>query len=380
MRLRLVAAISVVALSFQCGTDAEPVEPSPGEPSESDWGGAGGESGAPSDAGAPNEAGSGGASEGGAGPSSFIDRDLEGPLPARLSELGLYPQPKVRDRVHARAVYYEPRYPLWSNGSAKQRFMVLPRGSSVDTSSSSWVFPEGTTFFKTFSYPAGGSERAIETRVIRRRSDAYEFAVYRWNEAQNDADLLDGKASVRVSVEVDGDRFDHEIPSTLQCRSCHESQDARIIGFDALRLNHPLEGVSETQLEALHDRGVLSELPDAAPAVEAEDPTTREVLGYLQGNCAHCHNGSDGPSSAFDLRYPVALENLIGVETTSELFGGLRVSPGDPEGSALYRGIAADVEDGDAQPMPPVGVQRVDPGAVSLFYDWILALEPRSRP
>ncbi len=107
-------------------------------PSEPDAGGAGGESGTPSDAGATERrrsrwASDGGASDGGAsdggggGPSSFIDGDLEGPLPKRLSELGLYPEPKTRSSFHARAVYYEPRYPLWSNGSEKQRFIVSPR-------------------------------------------------------------------------------------------------------------------------------------------------------------------------------------------------------------------------------------------------------------
>jgi hypothetical protein len=351
-------------------------------PTESDAGGAGGESGdggVATSGGAPSEGGAGAGSEAGAGAggsSSFLDGDLDGPLPTRLSELGLYPDPEVRSTFHARAVYYEPGYPLWSNGSAKQRFIALPRGASVDTSSASWEFPVGTLFLKTFSYPDGSNgERAIETRVLRRTDESYEFAVYRWNEEQTDADLLDGKKSIPVEVEIDGERFEHEIPSTLQCRSCHESQDARVIGFDALRLNHALEGATETQLVALSDRGVLSELPDEAPVIEADDATTREALGYLQGNCVHCHNGSDGPASAFDLHYPVALENLIGVETTSELFGGLRVSPGDPEGSALYRGIAGDVEGGDAQPMPPVGVQRIDPDAVTLFYDWILALD-----
>ena len=166
MRLRLVAASLIAALSFQCGTDTQPREPSSGEPSEPEAGGPGGESATPSDAGAPSVGGAdgvsdggasnGGASDGGAsdggggGPTSFIDGDLEGPLPKRLSELGLYPEPQTRSTFHARAVYYEPRYPLWSNGSEKQRFVVLPRETSVDTASASWEFPVGTTFFKTF--------------------------------------------------------------------------------------------------------------------------------------------------------------------------------------------------------------------------------------
>jgi hypothetical protein len=377
MLLRSVALLLLLVLSFQCGTEES--EPSSAEPETSGAGGEGGESGAAIAGGASSDGGAGSPSDAsaGAGPRSFLDGDIEGPLPARLSELGLYPKLPTRDVWHERATFYEPRYPLWSNGSEKQRFIALPPGASVDTSSSVWEFPRGTTFFKTFSYPdENGRERAVETRVLRRTEKGYEFFAYRWNQDQSDAELLDGNTSVPVSVEIDGERFEHEIPSRLQCRACHESQEVRVIGFDELRLNHALEGEKETQLEALFERHVLSALPEDPPSIESDDPLKREVLEYLQGNCAHCHNGSDGPSSAFDLRYPVALQNLIGVETTSELFGGLRVSPGDPEGSALYRGITRDVESGDAQPMPPLGVQRVDPDAVRLFYDWIFSLAP----
>ena len=383
MRSRLVVALPLVVLSTQCGSDPEVSEPSQGQHGEAGTNGEGGapsEGGASAGAGAPSDGGAESSSEagaGGAGPSSFLDSDLRGALPERLSALGLYPELPSRESWHERAAYYEPRYPLWSNGSDKQRFIVLPEGASVDTSGSSWEFPVGTTFFKTFSYLEGKErDRAIETRVLRRTDDGYEFAAYRWLSDQTDAELLDGQKSVRVAVELDGESFEHQIPSRLECRTCHESQEPRVIGFDELRLNHALEGAESTQLAALFEREVLSESPEEPASIEHEDPTTRKVLEYLHGNCAHCHNGSDGPSSAFDLRYPVALENLIGVETTSELFGGLRVSPGEPEASALYKGITRNVEGGDAQPMPPVGVQRVDTEAAALFYDWISSLAP----
>lgn len=372
MRLRLVVVLPIFALLLECETESasdaqEPAAPRVVERGAAGEGGEGGSAGAAGELG-ELEAGAGGAEARDDAPSSFLDGDLQGPLPERLSELGLYPILAQRTKVHSRAIAYEPRYPLWSNGSAKQRFVVLPRGATIDSSKTPWEFPEGTLFFKTFSYPEETrGERAIETRVLRRARDGYEFATYRWNEAQTEAELLDGKKSVPVSVELGAERFDHEIPSTLQCRSCHESQVTSVLGFEALQLNHRPQGANQTQLVALFERGVLKTLPNPAPKISADSELEREVLGYLQGNCVHCHNGSDGPASAFDMSYPVALKNLIGVETTSELFGGLRVSPGDPKGSALYRGIVRDVEGGDAQPMPPLGVQRVDPAAVTLF-------------
>ena len=80
----------------------------------------------------------------------FIDDPTE-PFPERISELGLYTSLPDRDVVTERAFSYEPLYPLWSNGSEKARYLVLPAGSRIDNSDrDSWRFPIGTLFFKTF--------------------------------------------------------------------------------------------------------------------------------------------------------------------------------------------------------------------------------------
>jgi hypothetical protein len=181
---------------------------------------------------------------------------------------------------------------------------------------------------------------------------------------------------VAVEVESGGESIEHTVPARLDCRKCHESQPVTIIGFDELRLNSKLSASdSETQLEALADSGLLSDAPSDPAIIEHEDPITEAVLGYLHGNCAHCHNGWDGPSSAFDMRYPVALENLIDQETTSELISGIRVVAGDPEESALVKAFSREGVD-DAQPMPPLGVDLRDDAALALFEAWIADLEP----
>ena len=108
-------------------------------------------------------------------------------------------------------------------------------------------------------------------------------------------------------------------------------------------------------------------------AIEHADDTTRRVLGWLHGDCVHCHNGLDGPSSSFDLRADVALQNLVGVESDdSASAGGIRVVPGDPDTSLMFLAIAGQGD--DVKAMPPVGVDVRDAAAVDLVRTWIEGL------
>jgi hypothetical protein len=165
----------------------------------------------------------------------------------------------------------------------------------------------------------------------------------------------------------DGTTFEHEIPSERQCRTCHEANGAMVIGFSELQL------AAAGTLDALVERDVLSDpVPDAPDRIEGHDAVTTAVLGYLQGNCVHCHNGIPGPANAFDMRHRVALENLVGVMTTSSAVEpGLRVAPGAPDESVLFRLFtgASDLA------MPPLGVQRRDEATADLFRTWIASLE-----
>lgn len=341
-----------------------------------------------------------------------------GALPATLTKLGLFPELATgdRDTVHPKVLAYRPRHELWSNGSQKERFLYLPAGTRVDTKNrDDWQFPVGTMFFKTFSYPVGATSRPVETRVLVKAREAdvamadeggdepdpdepdedepdpdepdeddlaedefedtsWDYAVYLWNSQGTDADLWDPRRSVAVPVEADGQSFDHVVPAKLDCRKCHESQVNPVIGFDELRLNAPpLSGGSGTQLARLGEEGMLTVRPANPVQISHPDERTTRVLEYLHGNCAHCHNGGDGPSSSFDMRFPVALQNLIGKPTEGEALAGIRVVPGDPDTSALYLAMTRE-EFEDIQAMPPVGVQRADPQALALIRAWIEAL------
>ena len=83
----------------------------------------------------------------------------------------------------------------------------------------------------------------------------------------------------------------------------------------------------------------------------------------------------------------VALGRLLSIHTrapksartpvdqiSADLDGRLQVS-GQPEQSALWLAFSRADIDG-IQPMPPVGVDRVDQAALALFESWIASLPP----
>jgi mono/diheme cytochrome c family protein len=149
-----------------------------------------------------------------------------------------------------------------------------------------------------------------------------------------------------------------------------------VIGFDELRLNGPRAGATGTQLAELATAGLLSaDLPAEPARVSDPDELTAEVLGYLHGNCAHCHNGSPRASSALSLEHDVALVNTIGVETqASGQASGTRIVPGSPEESVLFQAFWRDANATALEDMPPVGVQELDAEAAAMLRDWISSL------
>lgn len=253
---------------------------------------------------------------------SMIDDPLQD-FPGTVGGLGL----DQGDGVHPRATFYEPEWPLWSSGSDKTRWVVLPEGQTVDDDG---AFPIGTLFFKRFAY----DDKTVETRVMRLGYLGWEFASYKGSWLW-DADYGD---VARTSA------GDHTLPARLECRSCHESSPDRVLGWDQAQVDH-------------------------------DDPQARAVLGYLQGNCVSCHNGSGGPSSSFSMLPDDAFDELIGVPTESSgSASGLRVDPGSPETSVLFLGLSQQTDDPEIEPMPPLGIDRVDQDGVALMRAWIESL------
>jgi len=298
-------------------------------------------------------------------PGSWL-ADPRGEMPEDFADVGLYLRPGDPTSVPDRALAYTPRWPLWSSGSEKHRHLVLPEGAVVDSSADTWQYPPGTAFFKTFGYTRDARFVPVETRVMVVEADGgWAFEGYQWDAQGQSAHKLELTFSTEVTVETDEGPLLHTIPARLECRECHESAPVFVLGFDALQL-----GPQMAELQP--------HFSDPLPAprdLGGGDETTDAVLGLFVGQCVHCHNGFDGPSSAFDLRPDVALDNVVGVETeSSAMAAGIRVVPGDPASSILFQAFSGETDDPEVGDMPPLGIDRRDADAIELLRSWIAAL------
>jgi hypothetical protein len=291
---------------------------------------------------------------------AIVPSSPDDPFPEKLSAVGIYPRDLDVAQPTGRAFPYAPRSPLWSDGLFKDRLLVLPEGKTVNTKREPWRFPPGTLLVKTFSDLDG----PIETRILRKTEQDFEYEVYRWNDKKTEARLLDGRLNIDVEARTEAGTVPHTIPSRLTCRQCHESNDTQVLGFNAMQLWDTDAG-SELGSISSPEPKLTDPLPDGSA-------TTHAVLDYFVGNCVHCHNGGVGLSSSFDLRPGVALDNVIDQPTQSNATAaGIRVVPGSPAQSILFQAVSGENAEPDVKDMPPEGVDVRDSEAIELLRRWI---------
>ena len=115
-------------------------------------------------------------------------------------------------------------------------------------------------------------------------------------------------------------------------------------------------------------------------ALRRPSPTARAALGYLHGNCGHCHNDA-GALTGLEL---VLAQQADGAEQSAErtmqsLLG--HSSRFRPQGSDSAQRVARDggthmltlrmKTNNPLARMPPLGVQQVDAEGVALIERWI---------
>jgi hypothetical protein len=288
------------------------------------------------------------------------DASLPTALPAHLSETGLYAD--FAGRVVAPDLRaFTPANVLWSDAAAKQRWIRLPEGATIDTTDMDhWVFPVGTQWFKEFVRDG----KRLETRLIWRVADTGDrerdtlFGSYVWDDTETEATFAkDGAVDVRGT--------DHDVPSADTCWKCHIGEPGRALGFSALQLG------DVSQLPLSNPAATTFAAPDAAQ-------------GYLHANCGHCHNpnGSAWVNSSMVLRLSVAetaaattkiVQTTVGVDLQQWLNHGYtkRIVAGDPTNSALWFRMtqrAMNIQ------MPPIATEHADPAGVELLRTWIQSL------
>lgn len=311
-----------------------------------------------------------------------------GQFPVALAQSGCFEGPGASSPAPD-LVPYELNAPLWTDGSFKQRHLVLPPGARIGfEDDGSLAFPKGALILKTFSYALDPAAPAVitpvETRVMIRRDYGWEFHSYAWDADGIDARLLDQGESHAMLTMHDGAPtiVKHTFPSRDECGYCHGTGDVRALGprIEQLARDVDYAGVLGSQLDALVDIDVFDgPLPDLAPMADYHDPQAvaeERARAYLHGNCGHCHRpgGWTPPDLDMDLRWttPTAEAQLCGVapQYSSTISADHRVAPGDPSDSLVWLRLSSR---GPWQ-MPPVATSIPDPAAV-VVREWIEGLE-----
>lgn len=297
--------------------------------------------------------------------------------PDRLSQTGLFVEGST-DEVRPDVLPFSPQYPLWSDGAIKRRWIYLPPGTFIDASRpSAWEFPKGTRLWKEFRL-----ERRMETRFIERLADgSWRYATYIWNEDGKDAVLALSGAQLHS----------YAVPSESDCRACHEGPAVPVLGFSALQLSpdrDPLASHAEkpraddVDLRALVERGLVRNLPlsliKTPPRISASSPTERAALGYLHGNCGHCHTKSSDASVPVDL---LLSQDVADADSTSKILRSLRIAssqfrlPGTSTAVSLISALPMRMQSRNPSvQMPPLGTAIPDSEGLALIARWIDSL------
>jgi len=315
-----------------------------------------------------------------------IDAPIDAPLaPANLMATGLCADPACATIVAANKEYGV-RFPLYSDGSLKRRWISIPTGTQIDTSNMNhWKFPVGTKIWKQFSVTTTRVETRYMTKVLADDSmpGSWFFAAYEWNAGQTDATLW---ATAGVQ---NANGTTHDIPSRANCRRCHEQVPGRVLGLGAIQSDYqaPLGGLD---LSDMVSQNMLT-APPSAPAV-AGDPyfpwpvaatdVDKAAFGYLHGNCGGCHNPTSavfsGLSSNMDLRLDVTKLGTVAMiparATTLNVNGSVTglngpiVAPGDSASSVMITRMSSLVF---PVKMPEIGTEVTDTAGLAAVSAWI---------
>lgn len=312
--------------------------------------------------------------------------------PETLEETGLYADFATL-RVDPGHLAFSPQYPLWTDGAHKRRWISLPPGTAIDASDpDAWVFPVGTRLWKEFSFEG----RRVETRYLERLPDGeWLYAAYAWSPDGRGARLAPERG-LRNAYPLSGKRS-HTVPGVSDCKACHAGGPSPVLGFSALQLSPDrdpgavhaeLQPDAAIDLRDLVENGLIVGLPRSVertpPRIAARSGTERAALGYLHGNCGHCHNAQGplnnigmvlrhetGPTAPAAIATTVAqpLKSLAPGQPAGTVW---RIKPGRPDQSGLAQRIASRYP---ALQMPPLGTELVDDEAVALLRRWIAELE-----
>ena len=271
------------------------------------------------------------------------------PVPALLSETGCF-DPADPASPMPGLLPYTVASQLWSDGADKDRWLALPDGTAI-TDDGGWEFPVGTVTAKHFYR----DNVRLETRLmVRQTGGAWAGYSYAWRADGSDADRLDGA----LTAEIGGEEW--AWPSGAQCMQCHTEIGGRVLGITRDQLS----------LQTIDEWIGIGAL--AGGAGDGQAPLSG-ARGWLDANCAFCHQPDGTGGGAMDLRASAAVDamGVCGVSPSHGdlgIAGALIVAPGEPERSVLL----ARIRETGADRMPPLGSVVVDEAGAGWVEEWIL--------
>jgi uncharacterized repeat protein (TIGR03806 family) len=292
---------------------------------------------------------------------------------------------------------YQPISSLFTDYAVKERFVWVPVGetASFNQNNKSLDFPLGSALVKMFYYNnvlPTNTTRIIETRVMVKTQDGWDFAEYVWNDAQTEAFLetTEDGGYTEVNWLQDGQQkfVNYRIPAKQQCVICHTNDFETVpLGIKPQNINSFLtydDGPSN-QLQKLINFGYLEDaLPENITTVvdwtDASNSLEQRAKSYLDINCGNCHiDGGQGDYRGIRLGYTDMLNNdeNVGVcvdgDTPIPVGGGAfitkLIAPEDSENSIIYYRMS--VTGDEAYKMPQFGQSLVHTEALALMEDWI---------
>ncbi len=320
--------------------------------------------------------------------------------PALLSQTGAFTNLATLTPAPG-LIPYEPASPLWSDNSAKHRWMAIPNDGTHNTAAEKivfsangeWSFPAGSVFVKHFELPVSASNPTsvvrLETRFLVHGADGYFAFSYKWNVEGTEAFLQNNASTATIPVTQSSGTVTNQVwqfPSQSACMDCHQQAAGRVLGAKTLSLNwaypYATQG-TQNQITYLNSKAIFHEslntslLPTYITAKSLSDTSASvesRARSFIDMNCSNCHRpGGTAGRAVFDARLttPLELAGLINANPSADTLGLTNpklIKPGDAANSIFA------VRDASRNPsiqMPPLGTTIPHPAYVSLLTTWI---------
>lgn len=304
--------------------------------------------------------------------------------PSKLSDFGFFNGDA--GNPSERLIPYELRTPLFSDYATKQRFIYLPKGTSITAGrDGQLIFPVGTALIKSFGYPgASGSLDVIETRLLLHKASGWVALPYVWRTDGTDADLRLGGTRVPVTFEHSGATasISYSVPNKNQCKQCHSAAgDITPIGPVWQNMEFPRKGDLQRISKMVP---ILRRLKPFARWDGGQDAELNDrAMQYLKINCGHCH-ASKGSASNSGLFLDGSAQDSASLGIGKRPVAAGRASgnldfiiaAGRPDQSILIKRMES-TDPGIA--MPELGRSTVHTEGVNLLRAWIAAMPPNTH-